>query len=182
MIRRLQENDLEAVYEIYSWYVNNTVINFDWQPEEKSRFMQEQMEIAKQYPYYVSETDGRIIGYGYAHKAFGKISYQFDAELTIYFRQEPHHGEAGKMLDVICEDLKKQNIHWLIGCITKSNETSIAFHKKHGFVYQGELPEAGFKFGSFHSVVWYGKELQNEAWYLEKERRFIPIDSIHSMD
>lgn len=174
MIRPVQESDWESIYQINNWYILNSSANFCWQPDKYSDFVQNQKAIASQYPYYVAEYDNQIIGFGFAHAAFGRISYQFDAELTIYFRPGNHYGMAGEMLERICNDLKAQNIHWLIGCITKSNETSIRFHQKHGFVFQGELPQAGWKDGKFHSVVWYGKELLPESYYFEQERRFIP--------
>lgn len=175
MIRPVQESDWKQVYEIYAWYVRNSVWNFEWEPRSLEDFVQEQKAIAHNYPYYVACRQGQIIGYGLAHQAFSRISYQFDAEFTIYFMPGPHDGLPSQMTEQICADLRRQNIHWLIGCITASNRASIAFHKKHGFVLQGELKQAGWKNGAFHDVVWYGRELLPASWFTEQPRRFIPL-------
>lgn len=182
MIRPVQESDWPAVYAIYTWYVLHSDWNFEWEPRSFEDFVQSQKAFCKDYPYYVAEHDGHIIGYGLAHAAFSRISYQFDAELTIYFQPGPHYGLPVQMLEQICADLKEQNVHWLIGCITAENEVSIRFHQRHGFVFQGELPEAGWKNGQFHGVVWYGREICPSGWYEQQPRRFIPYSQIHSSD
>lgn len=178
MIRPVCLQDWPAVYAIYRWYVENTNWNFEWEPQSLAAFVQSQQAFLQDYPYYVAEHAGKIIGYGLAHAAFSRISYQFDAELTIYFQPGPHYGLPRLMLEQICDDLRRQNVHWLIGCITAENDVSIRFHKNNGFVFQGELPQAGWKNGAFHGVVWYGREICPASWYTSAPRRFIPYTQL----
>lgn len=67
------------------------------------------------------------------------------------------------MLQRLEEDLQKQNIRWMISCITQANRASVAFHERHGFSFLGRLPHAGYKNHCWYDVVWYGKDLEPEA-------------------
>mgnify|MGYP004450633445 CR=1 FL=1 len=179
MIRFAQDQDWPAVYEIYKYYVENTDFNLDWTPLSFQEFAARQKEIQKDYPYLVAEVNGEVIGYACAHKAFAKASYQYDADLTIYFRQGRHYGQADAIMDRLEEILYRQNIHWLIGCITKCNAKSIAFHRRRGFEFNGELPHAGLKSGKFVSVVWYGKVIKPEKEFEGRDLKFIPIGELN---
>lgn len=174
LIRPVLPSDWSAIYQIYAWYIRNTCWNFEWNPAGFEEFVEEQQQIARSYPYYAAVHRGKVIGYGYAHASYSKTSYQFDADLTIYFQNGKHYGLPSLLLEALCKDLCRQNVHWLIACITAENQTSIDFHQRHGFVYMGELPQAGWKNGEFHGVVWYRRELLPASWFYEKKRRFIP--------
>ena len=182
MIRFAQDQDWQQVYDIYRYYVENSVYNLDWQPLEFEEFKKRQLDIQKDYPYLVAEEQGEILGYACAHNAFEKASYQFDADLTIYFKEGNHHGQVAAIMDRLEDLLKRQNIHWLIGCISKSNARSIAFNERRGFEFMGELPHAGFKNNQFHSVVWYGKVLNKEEDFIDHDLRFIPLGQLEAFE
>lgn len=158
-IRRVQEKDLNEIYSIYVYYVQNSVAIFDLQPDNFETFKNNMISISKVYPFYVAIVDHELIGYGYVHSAFSKEAYKYCVELTIYFKKENHFGLPSKMLDQIEMDCKNMSMRWIISCITDTNEASIAFHKKHGFKKYGALPVCGEKFDLWHGVVWLCKDL-----------------------
>lgn len=162
-IRLLQETDLESIYPIYVYYVKNSAAIFDIVPDDFETFKTNMLTISKQYPFYVACKEEKLIGYGYVHAAFSKEAYKYCVELTIYFEKGKHYGLPDQMLQALEEDCKKQNIRWIISCITDSNEASIAFHQKHHFKMYGALPSCGKKFDLWHGVVWMCKNLNEKT-------------------
>ena len=49
----------------------------------------------------------------------------------------------------------EQDYHVLIGGIDASNQESIRLHEKEGFVFNGIIREAGFKFGKWLDLAFY---------------------------
>ena len=161
-IRKVKEKDLEAIYSIYVYYVQNSVAIFDIVPDDLETFKKNMLAISKMYPFYVAIVNNKLIGYGYVHAAFSKEAYKHCVELTIYFKKEKHYGLPSKMLNQIETDCRNLKMRRIISCITDSNEASIAFHKKHGFQEYGALPACGEKFDLWHGVVWLCKNLAEE--------------------
>lgn len=180
MIRLIEEKDYQAVYEICCWYVENTVYNLDWSCPTKEEFIQGIKENTD-FPFYVSEVDGEVIGYGTAHHYKAKLGYEFDVDMTIYFRQGNHHGEAARMMEQLYETLSRQHVCTAVSCITGENEPSLRFHKKQGFIIFGELEDAAYKDGRWVDVVWMKKTLQDPPEDMDGFL-FIPYSELSKAD
>lgn len=159
-IRAFEAADLSALYDIYAYYVKTTVYNFDLEPMSYSQYKLQIEKIAKEYPIFVACHDEQVIGYAYVHPAFSKAAYRFCMEVTIYFRKGSHFGLADSLLDTLEKACVKKRYRWLIACITDTNHRSITFHQRHGYQWSGSLPECGFKFDTWHGVVWLIKDIQ----------------------
>lgn len=159
MIRLFRDEDLSAVYEIYRYYVLYSSAIFDIVPQSEEEFGQGLSCLAQDMPVFVSEVEGELIGYGYIHPAFSKQAYEFDFELTIYFRPGRHYGQPRRMLGLLESAAVQMHGVWLISCITADNRASIAFHQRNGFVFQGEMKQAGLKNGVWHGICWFGKQI-----------------------
>lgn len=160
-IRFIQDADYLAVYEIICYYILHSTANLAWNCPEYAQWVDEQKEIAQSYPYLVAEYAGEIIGFGYAHAFLGKESYQYDAELTIYFKPGRHHGLAGELyqgLEAICQAM---GICRLISCTTANNAQSMSYQQKHGFHEFGLLKDAGYKNGQWYDVAWMEKRIRS---------------------
>ena len=66
MIRTATENDAEALLDIYSYYVKNTAITFEYEVPSVDEFRKRIAAVLRKYPYLVSERNGTIVGYTYA--------------------------------------------------------------------------------------------------------------------
>ena len=75
MIRRVELQDAKAITAIYNEYVAHSVVTFDIEPvrEEDMRFRI--AEISAHYPYFVYESDGKVMGYCYAHPWKRRVAY-----------------------------------------------------------------------------------------------------------
>lgn len=172
-VRFLKQDDLQEVYSIICYYIDHSTANFSWKKPEFEEFCAEQLAIAAEYPYLVAEYEGKVIGFGYAHAFLAKPAYQYDAELTIYFAQGNHHGLAGELYEKLEAILKDMGICCLITNTTANNQESLAYQAKYGFKQFGMLPDAGFKNGKWHGIVWQQKRIS----HTDAPKR-IPLDQV----
>ena len=70
-IRNATLADAPRILEIYAYYVEHTVITFEYDVPSLAEFEGRMRDIMKKYPYLVIERDGRIEGYAYAHAFAG---------------------------------------------------------------------------------------------------------------
>lgn len=158
-IRLFDSMDVESIYDIYAYYVKNSTAIFDLAPMDKEVFKNKMLDTSEEYPFYVAEHDGELIGYAYVHKAFTKEAYRFCVELSIYFKKGNHYGMADALLKKVEEACIQKGYKWIIACITDTNTTSINFHLKHGYVKTGSLQNCGYKWNQWHGVNWLCKDL-----------------------
>ena len=102
-IRLFDSMDVESIYDIYAYYVKNSTAIFDLAPMDKEVFKNKMLDTSEEYPFYVAEHDGELIGYAYVHKAFAKEAYRFCVELSIYFKKGNHYGMADALLKKVEE-------------------------------------------------------------------------------
>ena len=65
LIRDVREDDIERLIEIYSYYVENTAVSYEYVTPSYEEFKRRVDGITKKYnyPYLVCEMDGKVIGY-----------------------------------------------------------------------------------------------------------------------
>ena len=85
--RRATEEDVVSILAIYAPYVTDSAITFEYDVPSEEEFRQRIRTISAEYPYFVCESDGQIIGYAYAHRHMERAAYQWNAEFSIYIRQ-----------------------------------------------------------------------------------------------
>ena len=161
MIRLAVREDVPAILNIYAPYIRETAITFEYDVPTISEFESRFDSISAQYPWIVWEEDGKILGYAYAAAAFARKAYSWDADLSIYLDMNARgRGIGAKLYECIEEMLKMRGYHNLYALITGSNEPSIHFHEKRGYVCEGVLKNSGFKMGRWYDVAWYALRLR----------------------
>ncbi|MDE7208142.1 MAG: GNAT family N-acetyltransferase, partial [Lachnospiraceae bacterium] len=65
-IRTALSSDAEQLLEIYTPYVRDTAISFEYDIPTVGEFSARIENTLKKYPYFVAEADGEIVGYTYA--------------------------------------------------------------------------------------------------------------------
>lgn len=74
-IRNASLDDAPRILEIYSYYVERTVITFEYTVPSLAEFEGRMRRTMEKYPYLVIEKDGRIEGYAYAGPFVGRAAY-----------------------------------------------------------------------------------------------------------
>ena len=165
--------DLPAMLEIYRPYVEEETVSFEYETPSLEAFSARFERITADFPWYVAEEDGAVIGYAYASRAFERAAYQWDADMSVYIAKDFHGRGVGRALYEILErDLIAMGYVNAYALITQENAASIAFHEKMGYRFMAEMPAAGYKFGRWLSVAWYSKRLREAADPGEAPKRF----------
>ena len=153
-IRAVTDSDGKAVVDIFNHYVENSFAAYPEKkiPCEGFAFFE---QMARGYPFYVVEKEGRVIGFGFLHphdiletlKRAAEVSYFILPEFTGW-------GIGSDLLERLVEDAKARGIDTLLASISSENEGSIRFHAGHGFEEAGRLRRVGRKFGKDFDIVW----------------------------
>ena len=146
MIRRVVPADARAISGIYNYYVNNTEISFEEKPVSINEMEKRIRETTAEYPWFVAEKEGSILGYAYTNKYRERSAYRYTAELTIYIKNgEEGKGLGAELMGRVIEETRKKGVHTLISAIAIPNERSVTIHEKFGFKKVGHLKDVGFK-------------------------------------
>lgn len=174
--RRATEDDVVPILAIYAPYVTDSAITFEYDVPSEEEFRQRIRTISTEYPYFVCESDGQIIGYAYAHRHMERAAYQWNAEISIYIRQGFTGKGLGKtMCQALIDLLRLQGIRNVFSCVTIPNERSAHLHHSMEFSTEGIFQNAGYKCGKWQTIAWFRK---NIAPYTNEPAPFLPISRI----
>lgn len=170
-------SDAEEILKIYSPYITDTVITFEYDIPTIGDFKGRIESISGGYPYIVCTYNNKIIGYAYAHKYAERDAYQWDVELSIYLDMNYKGLGIGKILyNKVIDILKLQNVQNVYACITSANEKSIRFHEKLGFELIGTFKDTGYKFEKWYDITWLGMRIKSRDEKPDKLKGIKEID------
>lgn len=166
-IRQARLEDAARLLEIYSYYVQETAVSFEWKVPSLANFRGRISRTLKNFPYLVAERDGKILGYAYAHEFIGREAYKISAELTIYLdKDERQQGIGRKLYETLEEILKNsgiKNVYACVGTVEQAdeflNDDSKNFHERLGFRTVGVFKNCAEKFGRRYGMIWMEKIL-----------------------
>lgn len=183
IIRTATLEDAKDLLEIYTPYVKNTAITFEYEVPSEEEFKKRIEYILEKYPYLVAENKGEIVGYAYASSFHSRAAYQWGAETSIYVKENQRNLGVGKSLYQELERiLKLQNILNLNACIAYPEtedehltKNSVQFHQHLGYELVGEFHKCGYKFNRWYNMVWMEKHIGD---HLENPMPIIPFCEI----
>jgi len=169
IIRKLKEEDIASILDIYNWYIQNGTETFETEPLTLDTFGQRVHGILASYPFLVLEEKGRICGYAYLDHFNTRAAYDWTADLSIYLDPlEKGKGYGSALMQTILNLGEKDGYHNIISIITETNIVSKKFHQKFGFQKMAEFPQLGYKFGKWLGVTYYLKHFEKEPLCIEK--------------
>lgn len=183
MIRTATEKDAERLLEIYSYYVENTAVTFEYETPSTGEFRNRITSVLKKYPYLVCENNGTITGYAYAGSFKARRAYDWAVETTIYIdKNERRKGTGRELYTALEKALSLQNIINLNAYIAFPEEedeyltkNSVNFHNSMGYRIAGELHKCGYKFNRWYNLVLMEKCISDN---IEKPDQVIPFKLI----
>ena len=182
-IRNAVIDDAERLLEIYSYYVENTAITFEYDVPAIEDFRSRIKHTMEKYPYLVIENDGVILGYACAGPFVGRAAYDWSCEMTIYLDHSARkQGLGRKLYEALERALKDMGILNLYACIGYPDAedeyltaNSADFHAHLGFAEVGRFHQCGYKFGRWYHMIWMEKVIG------EHENAVKPVSSYHAM-
>ncbi len=175
-LRIARPEDAEALLGIYSWYVENTTVTFEYDVPSVAEFEGRIRRTLARYPYLVAEAGGQIVGYAYAGEFRERVAYIWCCEASVYVRRDMHRHGIGRMLYTQLERyLRLQNIASIDACISYPNKESIKFHSSLDFERVARFSKCAFKMGSWVDVVWMQKILKEND---SAPEAFVPFPEV----
>lgn len=160
-LRPATEADAEVLLNIYSYYVTDTAVTYEWDVPTVEEFRNRIKNVTAKFPYIVAEVDGEVVGYAYANTFRSRIAYSWTVETSIYVKKDCRRGGVGKALLTDLETkLKNQNVlnvYAVISYVEKEDEylthDSVKFHDVMGYKKVSEWHQCGYKFKRWYNIV-----------------------------
>lgn len=165
-IENVSKKDASALIDIYSVYVKNTAISFEYEVPSVEEFESRIENISSRYPYIKAvDESGGILGYAYAGTFKGRRAYDWSVETTVYVKQDCRQKGVGRLLyEALEEKLKDKGILNMYACIAYTDKPdenltndSMHFHEAMGFELVGTFHKCGYKFDKWYDMIWMEK-------------------------
>ena len=145
--------DVAAIAEIYGFSVMHSTATFELEPPGVEE-MERRLVAVQQggLPYFVAESDGVVVGYGYASQFRPRAG--FTVEDSIYVRAEyAGRGVGRRLLTTLVEACRAAGFKQMVAVMGGENPASVALHAQQGFAPVGVLRRVGFKFDAWQDVT-----------------------------
>ena len=166
-IRDVRIEDANRLVEIYSYYVSNTAVSFEYDVPSVSEFENRIKHTTEAYPYLVCEKDNKIVGYVYAGAYSTREAYTWTATTSIYIDKEYRRQRIGTLLYNELEKrlIEKGILNLLAGVAYSENEDeylshdSEKFHIHQGYTEVAHIKTVGKKFDRWYDLKWFQKKI-----------------------
>ena len=166
-IEKVTIEDAQALLDIYSYYIENTAITFEYDVPTLEEFKSRISSISSKFPYIKAVEGNKILGYAYAASFRTRKAYDWCAETTIYLDKECRGKGLGKILyETLEKSLKNMGICTIVACVTYTETddehltpASPRFHLKNGFNLIGVFHNSGYKFNKWYDMAYFEKKI-----------------------
>ena len=160
-IRRATAGDAEAIAAIYAPAVTERATSFELEPPDAAGMAARIARVHPAYPWLVAEApDGTLLGYAYGSRHRERAAYGWSVEVSAYVREDAHRAGVGRGLyTALFAILALQGYRRAFAGMTVPNPGSDGLHRALGFAPIGVFEAVGFKFGRWHDVAWFGRDL-----------------------
>ena len=142
IIRDAVEADLPAIVEIYNSTVPTRMVTAELEPttiEARLPWLREHSP--EQYPFWVAESEGCVIGWLDFKKFLPRSAYRGTAEISVYVDEKfRRRGVGQRLLERAIARAPSLGITALVGLIFGHNEPSLKLFQRLGFERWGFFP------------------------------------------
>ena len=184
-IRTATPDDAPTLVDIYAYYVENTLVSFEYAAPSVEEFRSRIEKTLTRYPYLVAELDGTVVGYCYAGGFHTREAYSHSAELSIYVRRDCRRMGIGRaLLTELEKRLERQNVLNLYAGVAfpvggadteRLTLASFEFHKRMGYEPVAMHHMCGFKLGEWANLAYLEKHIGKHT---EQPAPFIPAPQL----
>lgn len=157
--RKVQEEDIEDLRNIYMYYVENSTATFhigEISYSEMKEILFSNDDLYQSFVIYENE----ILGYVLLAPYKKREAYRRSAEVTIYLNDSISKKGIGSKAIRFIEGVARENgIKTLLAVICGENISSIKLFEKNNYFKCGHLKNVGEKFNRILDIVTYQKEI-----------------------
>ena len=154
----------DSVLEIFNDAILNTTALYEYDPRDHAtieRWFSDKQQHNFPILGILNETN-RLMGFASYGRFRPYPAFNTTVEHSIYIHQDFRGLGLGKfLLSALMERAIAQGYHSMMGAIDAENTPSIRLHQQLGFQQTGLLPEVGFKFERWLTLVLYQKILSS---------------------
>jgi L-amino acid N-acyltransferase YncA len=155
VIRDAQRSDITEIVSIYNDVLATTSAVWREQPTtsgERVRWLDDMQ--AADHPVLVAVDASGVLGFVSYQRFRDWPGYAHTIEHTIHVRPDARGRGVGALLLASVEDRARSNgVHVMVAATDATNEGSIRFHQRAGFVEVGRMPEVGQLRGKWRDLV-----------------------------
>jgi L-amino acid N-acyltransferase YncA len=155
-IRDVRPADVSQITRIYAEAVLHGTATFEIEPPDEAEMARRLGGLlARNFPYFVAEQSGNVVGYAYAAPYRDRRAYDWCLEDSIYVAPELHRMGIGRLLlsRLITEAEARESRQMIAVIGDSANTASIAVHAAVGFRLIGTFKSIGFKHGRWLDTV-----------------------------
>lgn len=161
-VRVATPDDAKSILDIYRPHIEVGVASFETEVPSIETMQERIFTGLQRFPWLVYEDKNSVVGYCYAGIHRQRIAYQWVCETSVYIEQTAHRRGIAKILYAeLFAILNRLGYYRLYAGITLPNSASEGLHQSFGFKKIGVYANIGYKFNSWHDVIWYEKILRN---------------------
>jgi L-amino acid N-acyltransferase YncA len=170
IIRDAVEADLPAIVEIYNATVPTRLVTAELEPTTvEARLPWFREHSSERYPFWVAESEGRVIGWLDFKSFLPRCAYRGTAEISVYVDEEfRHRGVGQRLLEQAIARAPSLGITALVGLIFGHNEPSLKLFQRLGFERWGFFPGVAQLDGVERDLVVMGKHCPPRSTAIEK--------------
>jgi phosphinothricin acetyltransferase len=166
-IRAATPDDLQALTDIYNYYVLNTTVTFDLHPltaEERRAWFNDHHPFGAHRLLVAEDPAGLCVGYATSSRWRPKAAYNTTVEASVYCRPDAiGKGYGTALYTALFASLERQDVQTIVAGVSLPNPRSIALHKRFGFRRVGVFHAVGRKFDKYWDVAWFERPLKMEG-------------------
>lgn len=161
-IRLAKEEDTQNILAIYSPYITNSEITFEYEIPTLIEFQNRIKMIQSKYPYLVCTYQGKIVAYAYVSSFHERAAYMYNVDWSVYVQKEYHsHHIASALYHALEKLLLLMGYRNVYSLVTSHNKASEKLHEALGFHICGTWKNCGYKNRKWLDVTLYEKEIQS---------------------
>ncbi|MGA7418665.1 MAG: N-acetyltransferase family protein [Acidimicrobiales bacterium] len=154
-VRDAEENDLEAIVSIYNQVVATTSAMWREQPTsmaERRAWLSETR--TKGLPVLVATDTSGVLGFASCAPFRDWPGYARTVEHSIHVHADARgRGIGARLLSALEVQARGLRVHVMVAGIDATNEGSMRFHQRAGFVEVARMPEVGRHRGQWRDLV-----------------------------
>ncbi len=170
IIRDAVEADLPFILEIYNATVPTRMVTAELEPTTvEARLPWFREHSPRQYPFWVAELEGRVIGWLDFKKFQSRAAYRGTVEISVYVHEEFRRRRVGqRLLEEAMARAPSLGITALVGLIFGHNEPSLKLFQRLGFERWGFFPRVAELDGVERDLVVMGRHCPARSTALAK--------------